>query len=104
MEAHHKIKAATVLDYSKCKSVVDRSDQMLSYYLFERKMIKWWKKHFFHLFDLAVVNAHILHTETSKKKFCSKFPTKKSPKDGLLVPVWKFKYMSDLQSNWQTYR
>jgi len=68
MGAHHKIKAATVLDYNKCKSVVDRSDQMLSYYSFERKVIKWWKKLFFHLFDLAVVNAHILDTKTNKKK------------------------------------
>jgi hypothetical protein len=41
---------------------------MLSYYLFARKTIKWWKKLFFHLFDLAVVNAHILHTKTNKKK------------------------------------
>jgi hypothetical protein len=57
-----------MLDYSKCKSVVDRSDQMLSYYSFERKMIKRWKKLFFHMFDLAVVSAHILHTKTSKKK------------------------------------
>ena len=47
---------------------VDRSDQMLSYYSFARKTIKWWKKLFFHLFDLAVVNAHILHTKTNKKK------------------------------------
>jgi len=41
---------------------------MLSYYSFERKMIKWRKKLFFHLFDLAVVNAHILHNKTSNKK------------------------------------
>jgi hypothetical protein len=56
------------LDYNKYKTGVDRSDQMLSYYSFERKTIKWWKKLFFHLFDLAIVNAHILHTKTSKKK------------------------------------
>jgi hypothetical protein len=30
--------------------------------------MKWWKKLFSHLFNLAVVNAHILHTKTSKKK------------------------------------
>ena len=47
---------------------VDSSAQMLSYYSFTRKTIKWWKKLFFHLFDLAVVNAHILHTKTNKKK------------------------------------
>jgi len=50
---------------------------MLSYYSFERKTIKWWKKLSFHLFDMVVVNAHILHNKTSKKKmsleiFCKK--------------------------------
>ena len=68
MGPHHKIKPVTVLDCNKCKSVVDRSDQMLSYYLFEWKMIKWGEKLFFHLFDVAVVSAHTLHTKTSKKK------------------------------------
>jgi hypothetical protein len=63
---HHKIKPAAVLDY-KYKTGVDRSDQMLSYYSFERKTIKCWKKLFFHQFDLAVVNAHILHNKTCKK-------------------------------------
>jgi hypothetical protein len=47
---------------------VDRSDQMLSYYTFARKTVKWWKKLFFHLFDLAAVNAHILHNRSSKEK------------------------------------
>jgi len=42
--AHHKIKpAAVLLDYSKFYTGVDRSDQMLSYYSFERTSIKWWK-------------------------------------------------------------
>jgi hypothetical protein len=66
--AHLKIEPAAVLDYNKYKTGVDRSDQMLSYYSFQRKTIKWWKKLFFHLFNLAVVNAHILHNKTSKKK------------------------------------
>jgi hypothetical protein len=62
---HHKIKPATVLDCSKYKTGVDSSDQMLSYYSFERKMIKWWKKLFFHVFDVA---AHILHAKTKEQK------------------------------------
>jgi hypothetical protein len=62
------MKPTTVLDYSKYNIGVDRSDQMLSYYSFERKMIKRWKKLFFHLFNLAIVNAHILHTKMNKKK------------------------------------
>jgi hypothetical protein len=41
---------------------------MLSYYSFERRTIKWWKKLFFSLFELVVVNSHILHNKTSKQK------------------------------------
>jgi hypothetical protein len=59
-------KTTTLLDYSKYKTGVDRLDQMLSYYLFERKIIKRWKKLFVHLSDLAVVNAHTLHTKTNQ--------------------------------------
>jgi hypothetical protein len=66
--AHHKIKPTAVLDYNKYKTGVDRSDQMLPYYSFEKTTIKWWKKLYFHLFDLAIDNAHILHNKTSKKK------------------------------------
>jgi len=51
---------------------VDRSDQMLSYYSFERKTVQQWKILFFHLFDLAIVNAHILHNKISKKKMLPK--------------------------------
>jgi hypothetical protein len=63
-----KYHAKGMLDYKKHKTGVDRSDQMLSYYSFERKIIKWWEKLFFRLFNLVVVNAHILHHKTSKKK------------------------------------
>jgi hypothetical protein len=41
-------------------------------------------KHFFHLFDLAVANAHILHTKTSKKNMSLEIFNKKFTK-GLLA-------------------
>jgi hypothetical protein len=55
--AHCKTKQAAVLDFNKYKTGVD---MMMSYYIFARKTIKWGKKLFFHMFDLVVVNAHIL--------------------------------------------
>jgi hypothetical protein len=73
-------KQTILLDYNKYKTGEDRLDQMLSYYSFERKMIKWWKKLFLHLYNLAVVSAHILHTKTNKRRFHWKFK-KKLPKD-----------------------
>ena len=40
---------------------VDKSDQLLSYYGFSHRTVKWWRRAFFHLIDLAVVNSYILY-------------------------------------------
>jgi hypothetical protein len=88
--AHRKIKPAAVLAYNKYKTGVDRSDQMLSYYSFERKTIKWWKKLFFRLtwyWSMPISWT----TKQAIKKCRWKFSMKKSPKDCSLVPVRKFK-------------
>ena len=69
---------------------------MLSYYSFESKYIRRWKKLNFHLLDLVVVNAHISHNKTSKKKCLWEFSMIKSSKDYSLVPVQKFKYKVSL--------
>jgi hypothetical protein len=62
--AHQTTKPSAVMDYNKHKS-----DQMLPCYSFQRKSVKCWKKLFFHLFDLALVNAHILHQKKCTEKF-----------------------------------
>ena len=63
-----KQKPAAVLDYNKYKVGVDRSDQLLAYYAYRRRQVKWWKKLFLHLFDLAIVNACILYNTTHAHK------------------------------------
>ena len=35
-------------------------DQLILYYGFPHRSVKWWKRAFFHLLDLALVNSHIL--------------------------------------------
>jgi hypothetical protein len=75
--------------FSVVNTGVDRSHQMLSYYIFARKTVKWWKKLFFHLFDLAAVNAHILHNKSSKEKMSLEIFYEKVAK--VLVLIWKFK-------------
>ena len=40
---------------------VDKSDQYISYHKVSRKTIKYWKTMFYHLIDIAVVNAYILY-------------------------------------------
>ena len=49
---------------------VDRLDQRMSYYQFVRKSVRWWRKVFFWIVEVAVVNAYILylnHTDAHRK-------------------------------------
>ncbi|XP_049958151.1 piggyBac transposable element-derived protein 4-like [Schistocerca serialis cubense] len=63
-----------ILDYNIYKTGVDRSDQMISYYAFRRKQMKWWKKLFFHMLITAATNAFVLYRETrtpAQRKSCT---------------------------------
>ena len=44
------------------------ADQMVLYYGFAHRSIKWWKRFFPHILDTAIVNAHILYNASSDKK------------------------------------
>ncbi|UYV66683.1 SEPHS1 [Cordylochernes scorpioides] len=56
-------KPAIEVDYNKNKAGVDRSDQFMVYYPFHRRTLKWWKKLFFHIFGLTIVNSHIVYNK-----------------------------------------
>ena len=74
--------------YNKKKIGVNKSDQMMSYYAFPRKSVKWWKKLFFRLFDLALVNAHVLYKKQTTVKYCmDKFIQKVA--EGLVAEMGK---------------
>lgn len=47
---------------------VDRHDQILTYYSLNRKSMKWYKKYFFHLFDICVFNASCLYRKEDANK------------------------------------
>ena len=49
---------------------VDQADQMLSYYGLSHRTVKWWRRAFFHLFDLSVINAYILYLQQTNRR-CS---------------------------------
>ena len=53
------------LEYNRFKGGVDKLDQYLSYYNFNRWTRKWWRKTFLCLFDISITNAFIvyLHSE-----------------------------------------
>ena len=55
------VKPRAVVDYNSGKKGVDLSDQLAKSYPMSRKSSKWYKKIFFFLLDLVVVNAHAVH-------------------------------------------
>ena len=62
------VKLAAVHSYNKFMGAVDRSDQMIRCNAFKRRTLKWWKKAFFHLYMLSILNAYIVHKATAVKK------------------------------------
>ena len=61
-------KPVVVEQYNQFMGGVDRSDQLLSYYGFCHKTVKWWRRAAFHLIDMAVINAYIIHASSANKK------------------------------------
>ena len=47
-------------EYNNSMNGCDRMDQMISYYVFNKKTIKWWKRMFMWCFEVTQMNAFIL--------------------------------------------
>lgn len=56
-------KPEMIIEYNKFMNGVDKCDQYLSSYPFNRRTMKWWKKVFVRLVDLAVINAMVIYFE-----------------------------------------
>ena len=62
------LKPECVNDYNHSMNGVDRSDQFTVSYPFVRRTRKWWRKMFFYLLEVPVVNSYILYREVTHKK------------------------------------
>ena len=70
------MKPECVLDYNTNMRLVDKADAMISSIECGRKTLKWYKKLFFHLNDVTMLNAHILFKQkTSKNPTLQKYVT-----------------------------
>uniref|UniRef100_A0A1X7UWM2 PiggyBac transposable element-derived protein domain-containing protein n=1 Tax=Amphimedon queenslandica TaxID=400682 RepID=A0A1X7UWM2_AMPQE len=58
-----KDKVLSILSHRYIKSLVIITAKITTFY----KAMKWWKNIFYHLLDLSLVNANILHNEASQK-------------------------------------
>jgi len=62
-----KIIPKSISEYNKYKGNIDKLDQMLSYYSFSNRFLKWYKKVFVYLLDIAVYNSHIIYNRDSEE-------------------------------------
>ena len=62
------IKPQIVMDYNHHMGYVDKGDRMANRYSISRHTLKWKKKLFFHLLNLAILNSYILHFSCGGKK------------------------------------
>ena len=58
-----KVRPSMVHAYDLKMGAVDRNNQMVENYKLNIKTLKWWKKLFFHLINVAIVNAYIIYKE-----------------------------------------
>ena len=52
-----------IADYNKYMLGVDKLDQLVSSYSFLHKSVKWWRKVFFWLLEVSVVNSYAIYKE-----------------------------------------
>ena len=52
-----------VADYNQYMLGVDKLDQLVSYYSFLHKSVKWWRKVFFWLLEASVVNSYVIYKD-----------------------------------------
>jgi hypothetical protein len=53
------------MGYNKCKTGVDKFDEMLPYFLFQRRSVSSGRKFSF-ISSISMVNAHILHSKKNR--------------------------------------
>lgn len=61
------LKPNVIVDYTKHMGAVDRADHYISSYQFMRRSKKWYRKVFFWLLEVSIVNSYLLHSAMQKK-------------------------------------
>ena len=54
-------KTELICEYKTYTGGIDHNDQLLVYFAFGRKTLKWWKRVFWRLPEIALVNSRVLH-------------------------------------------
>jgi hypothetical protein len=71
-EEEKPTKPQIVMDYNRHMGHVNKRNKMANSYSICQRTIKWMKKLFFHLLDLAILNSCIIHASCGGKKISHK--------------------------------
>ena len=63
-----KLKPVVIYDYNQDMLGVDKLDQFASYYSFLHKSVKWWRKIFFWMLEVAVINSYIIYKKLATSR------------------------------------
>ena len=63
-----KLKPVVINDYNQHMLGVDKLDQFASYYSFLHKSVKWWRKIFFWMLEVAVINSYIIYKKLATSR------------------------------------
>ena len=68
-QSHKEVimKPESVHMYNQFMNGVDKLDQMIGYYPFTRKTMKWYKKYTLYLFSITLFNSHILYKAATRQ-------------------------------------
>ena len=72
-ESGQAIKPCVVEDYNAHMGFVDKSDRMVNSYGIARRTWKWTNKLFFHLMDMTIIKAFLIHKSYGGKMTHKKF-------------------------------
>jgi hypothetical protein len=72
-ESGQAIKPRVVEDNNAYMGFMDKSDRMVNSYGIARRTWKWTKKLFFHLTDMTIVNAFLIHKSCGGKMMHKNF-------------------------------
>lgn len=61
------MKPSCIIDYNKSMGGINNIDKQLSLTETTRKSMKWYKKLFFHLLDLVLINAHAMYNLNNER-------------------------------------
>ena len=98
------MKPSTIHEYNKYMGGVDKCDQYLSNYPKCRRSMKWWKKVFFWLLELCMINSMCIYFRKKTDYLKKRNSHKKYPEDLIYMLVQPYLDKKTCWIHWATWK